>query len=347
MPTHNRTYHHRKDKHVAITALDEKRQITAVVASSMEGELLPLQLVFKGQDTNPNEQRAIPKDKETTCLINKHKWKLEQTPNHWSSQYTMQRYVQTIIEPFIKSQINKHKLNPDSHALLIIDCWSVHKSIRFKEWMEKNYPHYHIIFVPAGCTAVAQPADVIFQRPLKQEYKNKFTEWTTTQMLENIKAGQKALDSKLLRDTRTLKPLIVKWAIESWLKLKEKKQLIKEGWNKIGWNRMLHPELQSEALKLLNKKELKLSEDNDEIEEQSDETEEDEDDDEEGKQEEEEDNEEEEREEEETELALARCIQNADMLQQRRRSARNSTFYNTTLIQALEAQDVDVCIRLD
>jgi hypothetical protein len=90
MPTHNRTYHHRKDKHVQVVALEDKRQITAVTASTMNGELLPLQLIFAGQDQNHNEQRAVPKDKQTTYLVSKHKWKLEQTKNHWSSLYTMQ-----------------------------------------------------------------------------------------------------------------------------------------------------------------------------------------------------------------------------------------------------------------
>ena len=40
--------------------LEEKRQITAVVASTLGGDLLPLQLIFKGQDHNKKQQKSVP-----------------------------------------------------------------------------------------------------------------------------------------------------------------------------------------------------------------------------------------------------------------------------------------------
>ena len=40
-----------------VVGLEEKRQITAVVASTLNGELLPLQLIFQGQDTKRGSRR--------------------------------------------------------------------------------------------------------------------------------------------------------------------------------------------------------------------------------------------------------------------------------------------------
>ena len=344
MPTHNRTYHSKKDKHVKVVGLEDKRQITAVTASSMNGDLLPIQLIYAGQDHNHKEKKAVPNDKETVCLVNKHKWKLEQTNNHWSSQYTMQQYVNTIVHPYIRSQIDANQLPNDSHALLIIDCWSVHKSKEFMEWMKLHYPNYHIIFVPAGCTGVAQPADVILQRPLKHEYKNQYTNWATEQMMESLKAGVKPSNCSLLKDYRALKPLTVKWAVEAWLKLKQKKSDIALGWEKIGWNRMFDKDYQIEALTTLNKNaETSTNESKQEVEENilcQDEDEEEED------QENEQvaDSDEDER----VELTLARCIQNAEQTSDRRRSTRKSTYTDAHLARLLHEQDVeDFCILDD
>jgi len=340
MPTHNRTYHSRSDKHVKVVALEEKRQITGVSAATMDGELLPMQLIFQGQDHNHKEQKSVPSDRSTTYLTSKHKWKLEQTKNHWSSQWTMQRYVTTIVRPFLVSQIDKHKLPPDSHALLLIDCWSVHKSKEFLDWMKTNYPRYHVVFVPAGCTGVAQPADVILQRPLKHGYKNQYTDWTTQQMMDSLKAGVKPENCSLAKDVKTLKPLAVKWAIDSWLKLKEKKDDIARGWEKIGWSRMLNKDYQIEALTTLNKEDPAIAaaaaaaiEEEPEAR-QYDEEEEDED-------EEVGDNDE----DETAEVVLARCVENAGTTSTNRRSSRHSTYRDANLARALQEQTYEeLCI---
>lgn len=56
LSTHKYTYHNQKEKQVPVIALEEKRQITAVVAGALSGELLPLQLIFTGQDKNDTDE---------------------------------------------------------------------------------------------------------------------------------------------------------------------------------------------------------------------------------------------------------------------------------------------------
>jgi hypothetical protein len=92
--SHKYTYHHIKDKQVPVTGLEEKRQITAVVAGALSGELLPLQLIFAGQDKNPKQQKAVPTlDAVTHSGVREEGWRLTQTRNHWSSLVSMQDYV--------------------------------------------------------------------------------------------------------------------------------------------------------------------------------------------------------------------------------------------------------------
>ena len=49
VPAASRTYERRGEDRVAVLGAEEKRQITAVLASSMDGDMLPLQLIFKGK----------------------------------------------------------------------------------------------------------------------------------------------------------------------------------------------------------------------------------------------------------------------------------------------------------
>lgn len=71
-------------------------------------------------------------------------------------------YVRYIIDPWIKKKAAELNV-PNAHAILLFDCWSVHKSDGFLSWLSSTYPSYHPLVVPAGCTGKAQPADVVFR----------------------------------------------------------------------------------------------------------------------------------------------------------------------------------------
>jgi len=235
VPAAKSTYHHRKNKHVSITGQDEKRQITMVVGGTLEGDLLPFQLIFAGQETNRQQHRAVPAlDPATALRIQSAGWHLTQTPNHWSSQQSMRDYVDLIITPWVNTKRAQHKC-PDSHVLLLFDCWSVHKSEEFLGWMKTSYPTYHVVFIPAGCTGKAQPADVVMQRPLKCEITNQFLQWTAATMMTQMGANSGAIpDFEINTAMGILKPKLVAWALEAWTKLKNRKAMILKGWAKIG-----------------------------------------------------------------------------------------------------------------
>lgn len=258
----------------------------------------------------------------------------------------MQSYIKKIIEPFIKSKIKQHNLESGKdHALLIFDCWSVHKSQAFMGWLQNNYPTFHFVFIPAGCTSVSQPADVLLQRPLKHEFSNQYTEWTTTQTLAQIKSGGKPADVRITKDIKTLKPLVVKWMIEAWTKLKSKQEMIKTGWEKIGFDKLLDETFQKRAAQMVGKKELKLDYDleTEKIEEEKDEAD---------VIEEEEDEEEEvadEEEDEDIESALSRCIEKRLTIGTRRSTRlqlNNDTQEDVHIARQLQEQVLDRACRL-
>jgi hypothetical protein len=106
------TYNDKKQKQVPVAGSDERRQITAVVAGALSGELLPLQLVFQGQDKDRKQQKAVPTlDEVTKAAVLKEGWHLTQTHNHWSTLDSMQDYVRTIIVPWVNKKNVKVSLS--------------------------------------------------------------------------------------------------------------------------------------------------------------------------------------------------------------------------------------------
>ena len=236
-----------KLKQVPVTGKEEKRQITAVVASTLAGDLLPLQLVFTGQDKNKTQQKAVP---ELSEVLKKRteEWHLTQTYNHWSSLDSMKDYIKKIIDPWVRTMGKALRCKTPPHAVLILDCWSVHTGEAFRTWLKETHPHYHLVYVPAGCTGIAQPADVILQRPLKAGIVHAYSYWMATEIHHLIKAGAAPSELKVETGMAKLKPLLVEWVWASWRDLKDKTALMKKGWEKCGLRDVLQKSKQVEGL---------------------------------------------------------------------------------------------------
>jgi hypothetical protein len=56
----------------------------------------------------------------------------------------------------------------------IIDCWSVHISEEFHNWIKNEHTNILLILVPANYTSDLKPTYVILQKPLKHAFKVHF-----------------------------------------------------------------------------------------------------------------------------------------------------------------------------
>jgi hypothetical protein len=88
-PADSRTYELKGAKEVSVICAEDKRQITACVASSLDGDLLPLQLIFQGKTDACHPS--------TTDAARKAHVHLTHSENHWSNQATMQQWIAAII----------------------------------------------------------------------------------------------------------------------------------------------------------------------------------------------------------------------------------------------------------
>jgi hypothetical protein len=202
-----------------VAGKEEKRQITAVVASSLAGDLLPLHSSSRGKTTTRSSKSPCPTS-SNSCRGE-------------------------------RLQCKELKFKTHPHAVLILDCWSVHTSKDFREWMKETHPHYHLVYVPAGCTGIAQPADVILQRPLKAGIVNAFSLWMATEIHLLLKNGAAPSELKMNTGMTTLEPLLVEWVWVSWRDQKDRTALIKRGWAKCGLGDVLLPTKQMEGLKFV------------------------------------------------------------------------------------------------
>ena len=74
---------------VELVEIDDKCQITAVIAGTMAGDFLPLQLNYKGNTSKCLPSVDFPKD-----------WYITYTENHWANESTMLSFLEKILFPY-------------------------------------------------------------------------------------------------------------------------------------------------------------------------------------------------------------------------------------------------------
>ena len=132
----------------------------------MSGNVLQFQAIYAGQTARSLPTQGVPDYFKATEEL---KFCFESGgTNHWSTLSTMQSYVQHILVPYFEG----HKKDQNQICIWQIDCWSVHRSEEFRDWMHITYPWIRIHYVPANCTGLFQPCDVGIQRVLKLAIKH-------------------------------------------------------------------------------------------------------------------------------------------------------------------------------
>ncbi|KAF8219854.1 hypothetical protein L208DRAFT_1337387, partial [Tricholoma matsutake] len=155
------TYTKVGSKQVMTIGTEEKHAITIMVTLMNDGVVLPFQVIYKGSTAMslPSAQSQSYKDAKAAGFL------LEtlKTSTYWSTQDTMRNFVNTILTPHFDATKIHLGLPPDQCSLWQIDCWSVHFSDEFMNWMGKSYESIIVHFIPAWMTGFFQPCDISFQ----------------------------------------------------------------------------------------------------------------------------------------------------------------------------------------
>lgn len=145
-PAQDKTYSTKGSKEVRVGGKDDKRAFTAVVGSSATGELLPLQVIFAGKTS------AVLPASDEVAAAKEAGWHITpsgKAQNHWSNLQTMKEYFKRILWAWLQKMIKGKGLDEKTQKVVVImDCWSVHRSKEFLDWIKANFPNIIIIFVP-------------------------------------------------------------------------------------------------------------------------------------------------------------------------------------------------------
>eukprot|EP00117_Sycon_ciliatum_P034838 scpid48499/ scgid26512/ Pogo transposable element with KRAB domain len=212
-------------KQVPLTGLDDKRQITAVLGCSMAGEFLPAQLLYEGSTNRCHPSVKFPDG-----------YDIWHSPNHWCNESTMLRYVEKVLVPFFNKQRTKLQLDAATPGLVIMDVFRAHRTPAVMDILDTN--NCKCVFVPANCTSEMQVMDLVVNKIVKDAMKNKFIEWYSRQVVDDIndtedRTGETCeVVSKFKPDLKlsTLKPLHAEWLIDVLVSVSARHDVFLKGW---------------------------------------------------------------------------------------------------------------------
>ncbi|KAG9086375.1 hypothetical protein FRC06_003131 [Ceratobasidium sp. 370] len=213
---------------------DKKRQFTLMVAVMAAGQILPFQAIYKGTTKNslPSERaQATCKSAGFVFTSGGHK--------HWSNLKSMQEWVIEDVVVFANKEHRRLGLPPTQKIILIIDCWSVHRGAPFRNWMKEKFPWIILLFIPGGCTSVAQPCDTRVNRVLKHRIKSACVEYLAEVTQNQLRNGVKPSDVEIDTTPGTLRNASASWIMSAWDWLKDHPQLILDSWESAtfkGWD---------------------------------------------------------------------------------------------------------------
>ena len=169
VPSTSWTMDQRGAKRVEITGLKDKRQITAVFCGTIQGDFLPVQVIYKGTTQHCHPRFKFPPG-----------WHVTHSKNHWSTEQTMIEYIHNVIIPYISA----NRESDDQAALVIMDNFKGQVTSSVVSLLEDN--NILVCYIPPNTTDKLQPMDLTVNKPAKDFLKQKFQEWYSDQILKQL-----------------------------------------------------------------------------------------------------------------------------------------------------------------
>ncbi|KAL5013090.1 hypothetical protein ScPMuIL_011641 [Solemya velum] len=158
---------------------------------------------------------------------NANDWDIHHTPNHWSNEHSMLRYIEQVLVPYTKKMKAELKLPRRQKALVICDVFRAHRCDEVIDALKAAKIEH--VYVPAGCTGELQPMDLSVNGDFKTGLKNEFTEWYADE-IANGNSNATKVDLRI----SILKPLHARWFAKVFYNNKAKRNTILLGWTKSG-----------------------------------------------------------------------------------------------------------------
>ena len=218
VPTSDWTMAAEGSKRVEVIGKDDKRQLTAVLAGTLDGDFLPPQIIYQGTTTRCLPKHEFPK-----------MWHITYSANHWSNEETMTEYADNILIPYIIEKRKSLILSEGYPALVIFDNFKAQCTSAFLTQLDHN--NINVVLVPPNCTDHLQPLDVSVNKAVKNQLHAEFQHWHACQICQQRREGQKKpIDLKM----SIVKPLSASWIVSACSYVKNNPDIIINGFKESG-----------------------------------------------------------------------------------------------------------------
>lgn len=194
-------------QNVNITGLDDKREITAVLAGSVSGRFLAPQLIFDGKT-----ERCHPHLPEGVAWPDG--WDITHNPKHWSNEETMIQYFVNVLKPYKDSVVAELGLPEGQHMVALFDVFRGQWTEKCKTWLKDH--HIIPVQVPPNCTDKLQPMDIGINRPIKDKMKGEFIAWYSEKVKAQLDRGVDANAVKVSLLISIIKPQAAQWFMNAF-----------------------------------------------------------------------------------------------------------------------------------
>ena len=141
---------------VAIAGLDDKREITVLLAVNMLGETLPSQVLYQGTTDRCHARYDCPDS-----------WNITHTASHWSTESTILEYLEKVVDPYFVLKRQELGLPEKHHGLLIVDVFKAHRTDAVRKFLDARY--ISVLYVPVSYTGNLQPLDLTVNKSFKED----------------------------------------------------------------------------------------------------------------------------------------------------------------------------------
>lgn len=238
----------KNSKHVPKFGSGDKRQITATYGETLDGDILPLQLIYKGKT-----KRSLPKMQNSVEKFPAG-FLLSQNEKHWSNEQETLQYIEKVLNPYLVKTKEELGLPQDQKSCLIWDAFSGQGTDAVRSKLKAM--HIEETLVPSNMTHLLQPLDLttngVIKKMESKAFSNYFTKVITDAMLNNpdVDVTTIKVDLKL----STLKPKHAETIISiyKYFQTEEGKNIILSGWKAAGITEALQAARNSSTVPSLN-----------------------------------------------------------------------------------------------
>ncbi|CAH1248589.1 POGZ [Branchiostoma lanceolatum] len=210
-------------RQVPVVGHEDKRQITLLLAISLSGHQLPPQVLYQGKTDACHARFNFPDE-----------WDVFHTESHWSNSGSKERYVDTVVAPYMAAQREWLGLDKDHPGLAVFDVYKAHRTPGLLEKLKGA--NVKAVFVPASCTGELQPldADGCVNDALKKDLTQSFTDFYAQKVAKALEEGLPIEDVKVDLRLSVMKPLHASWLLGAIDRVAAKRNVVARGWDRTG-----------------------------------------------------------------------------------------------------------------